>query len=116
MIFKPILASFFDHFQTIFRHFFDIDFGIDFLPILEPFWIPKMSGEIYDQPPFWDPFSGMEFLMHRGRPLALFWRPFGSLLGSIWPPFGPLWRHFGSSWRPCGFFLMPIGSLLATFC
>ena len=59
-------------------------------------------------PPFWHPFSDIDFCMHFYRPLAHLWHPFGSILvagGRFWCPLGSIvdpldafGLHFGSPW------------------
>ena len=80
-----------------------IDFGIDFLPILAPFWEPSWShvGHFFGQNTAaltgpWGFFVGSSFLFNCLAVLAPFWLHFGASgphLGSIFEGF---WFHFGS--------------------
>ena len=65
-----------------------------------PFW-----------PPFFRPFSNIEFRRHFGRPLAPFWLPFGSL----WAPFRFIWVPFGSLWVLRGSILAALAVIFAHF-
>ena len=72
---------------------------------------PKLSTRSTPGPPFWRPFSDIDFYMHFGRPLAPLWHPLGSILA----PFGTFWVHFGPSWHPLGSILVALGTILAPF-
>ena len=56
-------------------------------------------------------FPQLDFSMHSGRPLAHFWRPWGSK----WLGFGSPLAHFGTFWIPFVSLLAPFGSLWLTF-
>ena len=69
-------------------------------------------------PPFWRPFSGIDFGSTFGSHLASFWLhfgPFGFPFSTFGLPFAPFWLLLGSLFAPFGSFLAPIVLLWLPF-
>ena len=83
--------------------------------------VPKLLHFSKVVAPFSRSLSGIDFLMHFGRPLARLWLPLARLwlplapfwfpLAPFWLPSGTLWVLFGARWLPLAPFLL----FLATF-